>query len=202
MISRWDGSARRILAGAPRRKCDHALSLTRPRLVSEATTDTGVEALQLYRGQLALIDTFRVRGQVGGTGAPTEVRVEAIAGGSQRLVALMVPGDGESWVGPSWWGGKLYFFKDGPGSAFPEGPYPFVYRVDPRRNRYARARSDSAVTGFSMIDGQHAFEATIWDTFERPACGEGAVVACVLRLSDRLVFRPSETAVDSLLTVA
>ena len=198
MISRWDGSKRRVLGGAPRRKCYHPNFELQRRPVCEATFDTGVEALQLYRGQLALIDTFWIRGEVGGTGAPTEVRVEGIAGGPQRLVALLVPGDGETWVGPSWWGGKLYFFKNGPGPAFREGPDPFVYRFDPRHNRYARARSDSDVTGFSMLDGQHALEATTPDTVEGLACREGGVVACVVRLSDRFAFRPSETAVDSL----
>jgi hypothetical protein len=198
MISRWDGRGRRVLGGAPRRKCYHPNFESQRRPVCEATFGTGVEALQLYRGQLALIDTFWIRGEVGGTGPPTEVRVEGIAGGPQQLVALMVPGDGESWVGPSWWGGKLYFFKNGPGPAFREGPYPFVYRFDPRRNRYARARSDSDLTGFSMLDGQHAFEATTPDTVGRPACSEGGVVTCVVRLSEPFTFRPTTTAVDSL----
>jgi hypothetical protein len=198
MISRWDGSARRVLRGAPRRKCYHPNFELQRRAVCEATSDTGVEALQLYRAQLALIDTFAIKGNVGGTGLPTEVRVEGTAGGPQQLVALMVPGDGESWVGPSWWGGKLYFFKDGPGPAFREGPNPFVYRFDPRHNRYARARSDSDVNGFSMLDGQHAFEATTPDTVDRPACGEEGVGACVVRLSAPFAFRPSQSAVDSL----
>jgi hypothetical protein len=195
LVSRLDGSGRRRLGGAPRRKCYHP-DFQPPR-VCEATHYQTVDALELYRTQLALIDSFSVRGEVGGTGLPTEVRVERIAGGPQQLVALTVPGDGEGWVGPSWWGGKVYFFKDEPRPAFQEGPYPFVYRFDPRRERYARARSDSDVTGFSMLDGQHAFEATTPDTVDVRACGEGEVVACFVRVSERFAFRPTTTAVDS-----
>jgi hypothetical protein len=198
MISRWDGSERRVLGGAPRRKCYHPNFDLQRRPVCEATLDTGVEALQLYRAQLALIDTFSIKGEIGGTGLPTEVRVEGAAGGPQQLVALMVPGDGQSWIGPSWWGGKLYFYKNG------EGPYPgesnpFVYRFDPRHNRYAGARAYGDLTGFSMLDGQRAFEVTAPDVLGgRGMCDEMGVVACVLRLSEPFAFRPSQTAVDSL----
>ena len=189
MVSRLDGSGRRRLGGAPRRKCYQSLS---SRFVCEATLASSVDALALYHRRLALIDTFAVKGEIGGSGLPTEVRLEGIAGGPQRLVTLTVPGEGhESWVGPSWWGGRLYFYKNG------EGPYPFVYRFDSRHNRYAGARANGAayadLSGFSMLDGRRAFEVTapvgLLGTYMR-GCAEEGVVACVVQLSEPIAFKP------------
>jgi hypothetical protein len=192
IISRWDGSGRRVLGGAPRRKCYHPNFEHERPVVCEATSGQAVEALRLYRGQLALIDTFSIKGEVGGTGLPTEVRLEGIAGGPQRLLALSVPGEERygslgGLVGPSWYGGKLYFYRTG------EGPYPFVYRFDPRHNRYAGAHAHGDLTGFSMLDGQRAFEVTAPDgplgTYML-GCNELGVVACVVRLSEPFAFKP------------
>jgi hypothetical protein len=204
IISRWDGSGRRRLGGAPRRKCYESIYSIRPHLVCEATLDTSVDALALYHRQLALIDAFWLKGGmgvgIGGSGLPTEVRLEPVGRGPQKLVAVLTPGEGhEGWVGPSWWGGRLYFYKNG------EGPYPFVYRFDPRHNRYAGVRpygpAYADLTGFSMLDGQRAFEVTAPDDLlgeYMRGCAEERVVACVVRLSEPFVFKPSRTPVHVL----
>ena len=107
MISRWNGSDRRTLPGVPHRRCYYKELVRSPRLVCEAPQLPEVEALQLYRGQLALVDTFILNDNVGTVGTTTEVRTEAITGGPQRLIALLGVGEGdESWLGPSWSNGK------------------------------------------------------------------------------------------------
>ena len=185
MVSRLDGSGRRLLGGAPRRKCYNPEFGLQPRIVCEATHETSVDALALYHRQLALIDTFDVKHSISGSGLPTEVRLESTGGGPQQLVAILTPGEGgESWVGPSWLGGKLFFYKNG------EGPYPFVYRFDPRRNRYAGARAYADLTGFSMASGQRAYEAT---SAPGSTCGE--TLACVMRLTQPFAFKPSRAPV-------
>ena len=120
--------------------------------------------MSLYRGQPALIDTFNLNGTT------TEVRTEAITGGPQRLIALLIVGEGdERWLGPSWSNGKLYFYGDP--EAAPTGPPYVVYRFDPAHNAYASARADTYLTGFSVV-GERAYEATAPATRE-PASGVG-----------------------------
>jgi hypothetical protein len=146
-----------MLGGAPRRKCYYTgdySETTVPRLHCAAPEDPAVEALQLYRGQLALIDTFIINDNIGSVGTTTEVRTEAITGGPQRLIAIIDVGEGdESWLGPSWSSGKLYFYEDSMGAGFK------VYRFDPAHNTYATAPAHTYLTGLSVI-GNRAYEAT------------------------------------------
>jgi hypothetical protein len=65
MISRLDGGERRTLPGVPHRKCYYKELVTPARLVCEAPQAPEVEALQLYRSQLALIDTFILNDNIG-----------------------------------------------------------------------------------------------------------------------------------------
>lgn len=158
----------------------------------EATSERSVEALALYDRQLALVDAFNIAGEVGGTGLPTEVRVEGTEGGPQRLVAIMTPGEGgESWVGPSWWHGDLYFFKNG------EGPYPFVYRFDPRSNRYAGARGHRFLSGFSIMDGRQAYETTEYSDGIN-SCDTEHSVPCAVLISEPFSFKPTRAPVYTL----
>jgi hypothetical protein len=191
LISRWNGTGRRVLGGAPQRKCYQSASSSQPRLVCEATTERVVDALALYHKQLALVDTFQVN-EAFGTGAPTEVRIERIEGGPQQLVAILTPGEGgESWIGPSWWDGDLYFFQNG------EGPYPIVYRFDPRHDRYARARGHRYLSGFSIIDGRRAYETTE-DSGGIHSCGEEQSLPCALLISEPFSFKPTRAPVFTL----
>jgi hypothetical protein len=193
ITSHLDGSERRVLTGAPHRKCYYTGDESEtevPRLHCAAPEDPSVQALQLYRSQLALIDTFILDDGIGSVGTTTEVRTESIAGGPQRLVALLSVGEGdESWLGPSWAGGKLYFYEDSTGTGFK------VYRFDPAHNTYASAPAHTYLTGFSVI-GDRAYEAT---AAENPrggfACPEEPAEACVVRLSEPIKFNPRRTLV-------
>lgn len=113
-----------------------------------------VEALALHGRQLALIDTFILNDGIG-SGITTEVRIEKVTGGPQRLVALLDVGEGdESWLGPSWFGGELYFYEDtvdAPGA---------VDGFDPARDTSVSTPSYAYLTGFSMINSRQAYEAT------------------------------------------
>jgi hypothetical protein len=190
MISRLDGSERRALPGVPHRKCYYSSLSEHPPLVCAAPQGPEVEALQLYRSQLALIDTFILNDNIGAVGTTTEVRTEAVTGGPQRLLALMDVGEGdESWLGPSWSEGKLYFYKDSMGAGF------VVYRFDPARDTYASAPAYTYLTGFSVI-GDRAYEATAGgDPRAGNVCFEGEVESCVVRLSEPFAFKPSRAPV-------
>ncbi len=189
MISRLDGGGRRMLGGAPHRKCYYSSPVGHSPLVCRAPQEPSVDALALYRGQLALIDRFVLDDGIGAVGTTTEVRTEAIAGGPQRLVALLGVGEGdESWLGPSWSAGKLYFYEDSIGAGF------VVYRFDPARGTYLSARADTYLTGFSVV-GERAYEATApGDPRSGVICGEEGL-ACVLQVSDRFAFRPARAPV-------
>jgi hypothetical protein len=187
LVSRWDGSARRTLAGAPRRKCYFSSLQEATRPTCERPHGPSVDALQLAGRKLALVDTFTLNDNVGAVGTTTEVRTETIGGGRQQLVALLGVGEGnESWLGPSWSGGKLYFYEDTSGVGF------HVFRFDPANDTYAKSPAYDYLTGFSVV-GNRAYEAT---APENPGhmCGEERV-PCVVRLSEPLVLKPTKTLV-------
>jgi hypothetical protein len=193
MTSRLDGTGRKVLPGAPARKCYYTgdvTETTKPRLVCAAPEDPIVEGLQLYRSQLALIDTFVLQDGVGSVGTTSEVRTEGVGGGPQRLIALISVGEGdESWLGPSWSNGKLYFYEDSMGAGF------VVYRFDPARETYLSARAHTYLTGFSVI-GERAYEASAsGDPRAGDACLQEEVEPCVLRLSEPFAFKPSRAPV-------
>jgi hypothetical protein len=131
-----------------------------------------------------------VSGNIGAVGTTTEVRTEAVLGGPQRLVALLDVGEGdESWLGPSWSNGKLYFYEDSMGAGF------VVYRFDPARDTYLSARAHTYLTGFSVV-GERAYEATAsGDPRAGNACLEEEVEPCVVRLSEPFAFKPSRAPV-------
>jgi hypothetical protein len=190
MSSLLDGAARKVLAGAPRRKCYYTgdySARTVPRLVCAEPQDPIVEALALHGHQLALIDTFDIDDGNGSNGTTTEIRTEAITGGPQRLVALITVGEGnEHWIGPSWSDGNLYFYEDEDGTCGCSAAYGF----DPARNTYVRARASTYLTGFSMANDRQAFEATApGDPQAGVVCGE-EIIPCVVRLSAPFTFKP------------
>lgn len=189
LISRLDGSRRRQLAGAPRRKCFYSSLQEHPPLVCAAPKDPSVDGLQLSGQQLALIDTFILNDNVGAVGTTTEVRTESIAGGSQRLIALLGVGEGdESWLGPSWSGGKLYFYENSSGAGF------VVYRFDPATATYAKAPAHDYLTGFSVV-ANRAYEVTSpGNPSNGHVCGEEAI-PCVVRVTEPLVLKRAKAPV-------
>jgi hypothetical protein len=184
MTSLWNGADRRVLGGAPRRKCWETETI-RSKLVCEAPKAPSVEALALHGRQLALIDTFILNDGIG-SGITTEVRIEKVTGGPQRLVALLDVGEGdESWLGPSWFGGELYFYEDTVGAPGA------VDGFDPARDTYVSTPAYAYLTGFSMINSRQAYEATApGGPTPGYVCGH-----CVIRVSAPFAFKPSRSLV-------
>lgn len=189
LVSRWDGSERRVLPGTPRHKCFYSSLDEAAGLICARPKNPSVDALQLSGRRLALVDTFILDDHVGAVGTTTEVRTEAIGGGAQHLVALLGVGEGdESWLGPSWSGGKLYFYEDSEGAGF------VVFRFDPKTGAYAKASAHSYLTGFSVVAGR-AYEATAPGPPESGhECGEEAI-PCVVRLSEPLELKRAKSPV-------
>jgi hypothetical protein len=185
VTSTWTGHGRRVLAGAPTRKCYKPFT-GKPRRC-ERPSNPRIGDIELHGSQLALVDTFGLK-EAGGNGV-AEVRTESIKGGAQKLVALMTIGEGgQTWVGPSWAKGKLYFYKaclGDPGGCF--GPGAGAFAWNPAHNSYELARSSTPLSGFAIDDdGSHAYEAL---GPGGPPCGDPDARPCELRVTDPLVFK-------------
>lgn len=191
MTSTTDGKGRRALAGAPRRKCYRPYTDTSR--ICEAPQDAYVDALELHAAQLAFVDTFSLT-QASGEGV-AEVRTESIKGGAQSLVALMDTGEGgQTWIGPSWAKGRLYFYlsclNDSGGCVGGAGG---AFAFDPARNAYSHAASSTVLEGFAIDDdGRRAYEARGAGDQE---CGDASASPCELRLTGPLAFKPSRSQV-------
>jgi hypothetical protein len=190
MTSLWNGAGRTALGGAPRRKC-YESSTVHAKLVCEPPKAPSVEALALHGRQLALVDSFILNDGIGSVGTTTEVRIETVTGGPQRLVALLDVGEGgERWLGPSWFGGELYFYEDTDGTTAGA-----VDGFDPARNTYVSTPAYAYLTGFSMINSRQAYEATApGNPSAGYLCGQ-APTPCVIRLSAPFAFKPSRSLV-------
>lgn len=180
------------LAGVPRRIC-YAPFKARRRC--ERTTDASVQDLELNGSRLAIIDHYwPARGAT--EGGTSEVRIQSVHGGRQRLVASINVGiAGQSWIGPSWVKGDLFFYKschEGVGGCVRGG----AYRYDAASRTYALAASREVLAGFAMHDdGRRAFEAlggTFSDCADEPGVG-----TCPLWLTDRLTFTRTRSAISA-----
>jgi hypothetical protein len=184
MTSTWGGHGRRVLPGAPRTKCYRPFTGERRRC--ERPQRPSVDALELHGDQLALVDAFGLE-HASGQGT-TEVRTESVRGGPQRLVALMAIGEGgQTWIGPSWVRGRLFFYKTCSGDPSACVSAGGVFGYAPGRRTYVHARSSTVLSGFAMDgDGRRAYEAA-GPRFGLP-CGEDDAGPCVLRLTEPLAF--------------
>jgi hypothetical protein len=193
MTSLWNGAGRRVLPGAPRRKCYESPAI-QSRLVCEAPKEPSVDALALDGRRLALIDTFTLNDGIGSVGTTTEVRMEAVTGGPQRLVALLDVGEGnETWLGPSWFGGELYFYEDTDGTT--EGA---VDGFNPVHDTYVSTPANAYLTGFSMTNSRQAYEATApGNPRAGYVCAQAQTSPCVIRVSAPFAFKPSRSLVHS-----
>lgn len=185
LTSTRGGHGRRVLGGAPARKCYKPFT-GKPRRCERPSNPT-IGDIELHGSQLALVDVFGLK-LAAGNGV-SEIRTESIKGGPQRLVALMTIGEGgQTWVGPSWAKGKLYFYKSclgDPGGCVGPGAGAFAY--DSARNTYALARGSTPLTGFAIDDdGSRAYEAL---GPGGPECGDADARPCELRESDPLAFK-------------
>jgi hypothetical protein len=151
VTSRLDGSGQRRRVGTPPRRC-----YRRPGTSSVCSRPERPEilSLSLYRDNLTIIDDFGLPDESEGQ---QDVRVQHISGGSDHLIAILDQGamGGERFIGPSWLGGSLYFYKEGDGIPF------FLYRYDPVTRSYARARQHAYLSGLSMASPHQAFETRV-----------------------------------------
>jgi hypothetical protein len=143
--------------GAPRRKCwtPFAQGGVKPPPLCEATSSGSVDDIDLDGSRLGLIVSYSLE-HASGSGT-TEVRIESVRGGSQRLLALMNVGEGQqTWIGPSWAQHELFFYRTCP---FACGRAEGAFRYDPDRRAFAHAPVSLSVSGFAMDDdAAHAFE--------------------------------------------
>ena len=179
LTSRLGVSGMTRLPGAPRRKCYRAFSGHRRCERPGGTVDD----LELQGSQLALIDSYSLS-QGGGGNGTTEVRLEPVPGGPQRLIAAMNVGEGQqTWIGPSWANGSLYFYRSCPFSC-PKAQG--AYRYTPESGAYAMAAGKYPISGFAMDGrGRRAFEAL--GLFGDRA-DSGGELTTSLRLTDELKF--------------
>lgn len=178
VTSRLDGSARRTLAGVPRRKCypsGGTIACSRPE-------GGRVETLALYHHQLAFIDSFGLPDEYEGN---EEVRIDRLNGGAQYLVAILGIGIGrEAYAGPSWFGGNLYFQYQG------EGVRTVLYRFDPASGTYRRSASQGYLSGLAMADANRAYEAEAPVPDSAGECRPPS--QCGIWLSAPLKFEPAK----------
>lgn len=184
MTSRVDGRDRRTLAGAPRRKCFEPVSGAR---TCARPQNASVSELELHGSQLALVADFGLVNGFGGGQA--ELRTESIKGGPQRLVAQMTVGEGgQSWVGPSWAQGRLYYYKSCFGDPSGCSTAGGAFRFDPATGRRAFAPSATVLSGFAIDgDGTRAYTASGPGFVED--CGAADAAPCLLRRTSALRFR-------------
>jgi hypothetical protein len=190
LTRRLEGGKPTRLGGVPRRKCYRSLD----KRYCERPSGASVGAVELGGSQLALIDTYGLTH--GGANGEEEVRMQSVRGGPQRLVALMNLGEGnQSWNGPAWAGGRLFFYRSCPfGCPGSEGPY----RYAPDSGAYAKAPGAGAVAGFAMDDeGRRAFEALggASSIGDRP---DSAGYPTSLRLTEKLEFTATRPPIASL----
>jgi hypothetical protein len=175
------------LAGAPTHKCHvpypqeiHATKVTYARRCGR-TNGGSVGDLELDGSRVAIIDSFF--GVSGVSGAATEVRMQSVIGGPQRLVALMNRGEGgQTWVGPSWAKGHLFFVK----SCLTCENAEATYRYHPDSGIYGFAPRHIRIAGFAMDeDGRRAFQVLGLPGNREALAGEHQTS---LRISDALTF--------------
>lgn len=143
--------------GAPLRKCWTPFAQRgKPPQVCEPTSGRSVDDLELDGTRMALIVSYGLA-HGGGANGTTEVRMESVRGGPQRLLALMNVGEGQqTWIGPAWAKHDVFFYRSCP---FACGRSEGAYRYDPDRRTFTHAPASLSVSGFAMDgDGAHAFE--------------------------------------------
>ena len=176
MTSRIGGQHRVRLSGAPKETCYG------PRQCFDV--DAFVTDLELEGSTLALVDSFEEPDDAPDASDLTydEVRLEDVHTRRSRLVAAVAAGQGgQTLLGLSWAGGRLFFFE----SLVVSGTAVGAFRYDPRKRTYAVARRSTSLAGFAIDeDGAHSFEVT--GDYNDEEEGNSSVV---LR-TDALTFKP------------
>jgi hypothetical protein len=142
------------LPGVPERRCGEAPSVCGP------TTGRSVTALELWGQNLAQIVDYTCRGCAGF--ANTEVRLVRLSTRRASQIAFTVTGlSGQSYIGPSFWGGKLAWYMSCHGDpAACQGDAGGPYRYTLSTGAYAKSASGPArVDGFADT-GVYVYEVT------------------------------------------
>lgn len=177
---------------APRSRRSRRLSLIAgDGCASLAACRATVEGIELYGRRLAVNVTYN-SGGFGGVCGLREIQVQTLGQGARRLASQICGLGGQSYAGPSFVGGSLYWARYCAGD--PAGCAPSragAYRYGLRSGRYALASFERRLTGFSYLGAGRAFEVRVTSN-EFGDCGNPADDAagdCEIVRVDGLRFR-------------
>jgi len=177
---------------APRSRPSRRLSLIAGGgCASLAACNAIVEEIELYGRRLAVNVTFN-SGGFGGVCGLREIHVQTLGQRARRLASQLCGLGGQSYAGPSFVGGSLYWARycaGDPGgcSAARAG----AYRYGLRTGTYALAGFERDLTGFSYLGEGRAFEVRVTSN-NNGECGnppDDAAGDCQIVRVDGLRFR-------------
>jgi len=162
---------------APRSRRSRRLSLIAGKqCASLAACGADVEEIALYGERLAVNVTY-ASGNFGGICGLKEIHVQTIGQRARRLASQLCGLSGQSYAGPSFVGGSLYWARycaGDPGGCRPSKAG--AYRYGLRSGAYALASFDRDLTGFSYLGGGQAFEVRVTSN-NAGECGNPAIDA-------------------------
>ncbi len=177
---------------APRARRSQRLSLIGgDGCASLAACRAEVEEIELYGERLAVNVTYQ-RGSFGGVCGLREIHVQTLGQRARRLASQICGLGGQSYAGPSFAGGSLYWARycaGDPGACTPSRAG--AYRYGLRSGTYALAGFERDLTGFSYLGEGRAFEVRV-TSGEFGECGNPPIDAaadCVIVRVDGLRFR-------------
>jgi hypothetical protein len=178
---------------APRARPSRRLSLIAPdkRCAARAICGAAVEEIELYGKRLAANVTYGT-GPFGGICGLKEIQVQTIGRRARRLASQICGLSGQSYVGPSFVGGSLYWARYCGGD--PAGCTPSnagAYRYGLRTRAYALAGFERDLSGFSYLGKGQALEVRV-TVNGSGACGNPPIDAagdCEIARVDGLRFR-------------
>jgi hypothetical protein len=157
---------------------------------SLAACGADVEEIELYGRRLAVNVTYG-SGDFGGICGLKEIHVQTIGQRARRLASQLCGLGGQSYAGPSFVGGSLYWARycgGDPGGCPPSRAGAYRYRL--RTGAYALASFRRKLTGFSYLGGGQAIEVRVTSN-NAGDCGNPATDAagdCVILRVDGLRF--------------
>jgi len=178
---------------APRARPSRRLSLIAPdkRCAARAICGAAVEEIELYGKRLAANVTYGT-GPFGGICGLKEIQVQTIGRRARRLASQICGLSGQSYVGPSFVGGSLYWARYCGGD--PAGCTPSnagAYRYGLRTGAYALAGFERDLSGFSYLGKGQALEVRV-TVNGSGTCGNPPIDAagdCEIARVDGLRFR-------------
>ena len=177
---------------APRARRSQRLSLIAgDGCTSLAACDAEIEEIELYGERLAVNVTY-ARGNFGGICGLREIHVQTLGQRARRLASQVCGLSGQSYAGPSFAGGSLYWARycaGDPGGCTPSRAGAYRYGLGTRK--YALAGFKRDLTGFSYLGAGRAFEVRVTSN-TNGECGnppDDAAGDCEIARVDGLRFR-------------